>query len=124
MAHLQESTVNCSDEAAADSLESFLDDNRRVDSHSRDGLALTFSASSGDFMEVHAAAMALSRGEEVEEEDVDLDSMTAKQLKAFAVDNDIDLDGVRSKADILAAIQNALNGEGEGEGEEGEGDEE
>jgi hypothetical protein len=43
-----------------------------------------------------------------EEPAPDLDGMTVTELKTFATDHDIDLDGARLKADIRATIENAL----------------
>lgn len=61
--------------------------------------------------------------DEEEEVEVDLDGMSVKQLKAFAKDNDVDLDGVKGKANIIEAIEDAL-GEDEEVEEEDEDDEE
>lgn len=38
---------------------------------------------------------------------IDFDSMTLATLKAFAVDNEIELDGATSKADVLAVVKEA-----------------
>lgn len=50
--------------------------------------------------------------DEEPEPEVDLDSMTVEQLKAYAEANDIDITGKTVKADILAAIKAALNNVG------------
>lgn len=43
--------------------------------------------------------------EEQPETPISLEDMTATELKEYAQENDIDITGLRSKADLLAAVQ-------------------
>ena len=46
--------------------------------------------------------------EEIEKEEINLDKMTVDQLKAFATEKGISLEGCNNKAEILAKIKESI----------------
>lgn len=46
-----------------------------------------------------------TRAAEVESDNINLDKMTVNELKAYAAEKEININGIERKADILAAIK-------------------